>query len=269
MRSCQWSRVLIATVAASTLAGIGSADSAVGATAPHRVQPGALVRIAGMHCKVGLLLHHGKKVFAGVPASCAALPTDEGQHQDGCAAASAPVGTPARIAGARRHATLVYDSFTRMEDVKERNQHPCYYNDLALLMLKPADAKRARGAVPGLHSPKRVSHHGPASGSQLSSGSSTATAGTTTHGGWLYNLSAAPTVTASDVGMPYVQGTRLVGMLTQIPQGMIVKTQPGLSNLYRALAFMRKSPPAILYHHGHRHLVRLNHIKLLRAGQQA
>jgi hypothetical protein len=234
------------------------------------VRPGATVTIAGMHCKVGLLLHRGNKVFAGIPASCTALPNDEGKHQDGCSAATAPVGTPARISGAQHKVTLVYNSFTRMQQMSERDPHRCYYNDLALLKLKRADAKRARGALAGLNSPKRVSRHGPASGSHLSSGSSSATAGSTTEHGWLYNLSQSSSFTATDVGTPFVQGDRLVGMLTQLPQGTLVATPAGISNLYRALRLMRKSPRVVYSSHNHRkHFINFQHLLLLKVGQHA
>ena len=57
------------------------------------------------------------------------------------------------------------------------------------------------------------------------------------------------------MGIPFVQGPNLVGMLTQIPQGTIVKTPAGISNLSRALQMMRKARG-------------FHHVKLLRAGQQ-
>jgi hypothetical protein len=165
---------------------------------------------------------------------------------------------------------LVYDSFSRMQAMSERNHHTCYYNDLALLKLKPVDARAAQGALPGMHSPKTVTSHGPASGSHLSSNSSSATAGSTTEGGWLYNLSQAPTFTASDIGTPFVQGGRLIGMLTQLPQGTVMKTEPGISNLHHAIQLLHKSPPTALYdQRGGKHVYRFHHLTLLRAGQRA
>lgn len=269
MRSALWSRALVATLAGSVLTAIGGSPHAMGSTAPARVRPGAAVTIAGVHCKVGLLLHRGTKVFAGIPASCTALPNDEGKHQDGCSAATAPVGTPARISGARHQATLVYNSFTRMQQKTERDPHRCYYNDLALLKLKRSDAKRARGALAGLNSPKSVSRRAPASGSTLSSGSSTATAGSTTERGWLLTLSKSASFTASDVGTPFVQGGRLVGMLTQLPQGTLVTTPAGISNLYRAIQLMRKTPRMVYSHHHHRkHFINFQQLRLLKVGER-
>jgi hypothetical protein len=223
------------------------------------------VTIAGVHCKVGLLLHRGNNVFAGVPASCTGLPKDEGTDQSGCSAAAAPIGTPARVGGAKHSAKLFYNSFGAMALRGERDPDQCSYNDLALLKLKHADAKRALGAIPGYDSPKRVSPHGPANGSRVSCTCGSATAGTITHSGWRYNLSAAPTVTASDVGTPFMQGKRLVGMLTRLPQGPpLLGTDAAISNLHRALRLARQAPRLAVLHHR-----KLTHLKLLKAGQHA
>jgi hypothetical protein len=256
VRSRPWSRALIASAAAVLVGGFGVASSTAGAAAAsgHPIRPGAGVTIAGVHCKVGLLLHRGKRVYVGIPASCTALPLDEGKAQDGCAAASAPIGTPVHVAGATHRAILKYDSFTRMESVGTTSSHKCYYNDLALALLNPADAKLAAGTIPGMNAPKSVSHRAPAMGDSLAVGHSPATAGATTHGGWVLELNTTAPTAASDVGTPVVQGGQLVGMLTGIPQGVVMKTSPAAYNLRRALAFMRK-------------MHKFRHVVLLRAGQ--
>jgi hypothetical protein len=241
---------------AALLGGAALSPSAAAAATHRSIRPGAVVTLADMHCKVGLLLHKGKTVYAGIPASCAALPLDEGKLQDGCTqSASAPVGTPAKIAGARHAAVLVYDSFTRMEMQGTTGYNPCHFNDLALLRLAPKDAKHADGTIPGRRAPRRVSRHAPSSGSGVAIGSSTAVAGAPTNGGWVYPLTGTPTFTPSDVGTPVVQGGRLLGMLTQIPQGAIMKTDAAAYNLHRAIKLMQKAP-------------KFHHVKLLRAGQR-
>jgi len=275
-RSGLRSRSLVAFLAAVCITAIGAAagPASAGASAPHWVEPGAAVTISDVHCKVGLLLHQGKKVYAAVPASCTALPNDEGTTQWGCvnrppkhpqAAAMAPIGSPAKIAGAKRPVTLVYDSFAQMQLSGEHHANKCFYNDLALLKLKPVDAMAARGEIPGTQSPSHISQRGPASGSHLSDGQQSATAGSTAHRGWLYQLSSSPTFTASDIGTPFVQGGRLFGMLTQLPQSkdVVLKTDAGISNLHRALRLLRKSPPSRFHH------LSFRHVKLLRAGQRA
>jgi hypothetical protein len=256
VRSSVWSRALIASCMAAMVAVFAAAPPSAGAATSHQIRPGTVVTIAGVKCKVGLLLHKAKTVYVAVPASCGALPLDEGTAQDGCQAASAPVGTPVKVAGAHHRSVLVYDSFTRMESLGTKSSDKCHYNDFALIRLNPKDAKHADGAIPGMDAPRRVSRRAPASGSSVSVGSSSATAGTPTHRGWVYPLSGAgmASVTASDVGTPVVQGGRLLGMLTAIPQGIVMKSNAATYNLYRAIRLMH-------------HTRGFQHVKLLRAGQ--
>ena len=260
LRSSVRSRVLIAPVVAALLGGIASASPGVAATASRHVKTGAAVQIADVHCKVGVLLHQGKTVYAGVPASCGALPLNEGVPQWGCgpkpgrqAAASAPVGTPVRIAGAKHRALLAYDSFTRMQAKGILKNNPCQYNDLILLKLTKADSKAARSTV------KSVMANAPSSGTSLRLGTASATAAASTHNGWVYPLSKAPTVTASQVGTPLTRGSTLIGMLTAIPQGTIMKTPAAAYNLSRAIKMASHAPCV----HG---VVRacFNHLKLLK-----
>jgi hypothetical protein len=214
------------------------------------------VRFFDTSCKVGFLMHHKRTVYAAIPASCTGLSQDEGKQQNGCSAPTAPAGTTARISGARHRAVLVYNSFSRMQNLGVRkNSAQCRFNDLALMRLNRHDVKNARGEVPGTSAPTRVSSHAPASGSQLSFDGSTAVSGGSTNGGWIYPMTSAPNVTATDIGMPFVQGGRLVGMLTLIPSGLILKSDTSAYNLHRALHTLHKAPG-------------FHHVALLRRGQR-
>jgi hypothetical protein len=198
-----------------------------------------MVDIAEVKCRVALMLHQGRRVYAAVPASCTALPLQEGAVQDGCSAATAPVGTPVDMAGASKQPILVYNSFTYMQSMGVTKRHKCYYDDLALLKLKPIDARRARAAGPSGTAVRSVSRSGPASGSTVTFGAGTAVAGATTKGGWVYQLSAAPAVDQSDVGTSLTKGATMFGMLTVIPQGTVMKSPAEAYNLYRALRICR------------------------------
>jgi hypothetical protein len=258
VRSSSWSRLLVLPAVLS-LIGIAGNSAAVASaqTAPsaHRVHPGAAVSLADVRCTVGLLLHQGKTVYAGIPASCAALGPDEGKEQNGCKdAASAPTGTHARVAGARHRATLMYDSFTRMQLDGTTNSRRCQYNDLALLKLSPADARSASGAIPSARAPKRVSDRAPTKGSKVVVKNCSATTDAGTHRGWVYPINPTTTLTTSDVGAPVVRGTQLVGMLIVLPAGVIIKTAAEVYNLHRALILLRRLP-------------KFRHVALLRAGQ--
>lgn len=268
MRSSVWSRALLVPCVAALLGGVATSPVAAAGNS-QRVKPGAVVTIAQVQCRVGLLLHQGRTVYAGVPASCGASPVDEGKPQWGCGhkgrrqtTYSAPIGTPVRIAGARHHAILAYDSFTRMQATGVKKVNECQFNELILLKLSRVDARAARGSATS------VMASAPASGTALSLGGASATAAASTHHGWVYPLSKAPTVRAEQVGTPLTRGSTLVGMLTAIPQGAVMPTPAAAYNLHRAIAFARKAPcvnyPLSATKNFH---ACFDHLQLLQAGQ--
>jgi hypothetical protein len=212
------------------------------------------VHFSGVKCTAGLLLHKHKKVYVGIPASCGALPLDEGKKQDGCTAASAPVGAPVHVAGAQHKATLVYDSFTKMQAKGTTGSHKCHFNDLALAQLKKSDAKHASGTIPGTSAPTEVEHDFPASGSAVSFESRSATAGGTSGGGWVLSVNTLESFTKSDVGTSLVQGDELVGMLIVLPSGLVPTGPVMVYNLHDSLHWL---------HHVHG----FHHISLLKAGE--
>jgi hypothetical protein len=242
VRSSVWSRVLIAPCVVGLLGGVVASPSVAAGNA-QRVKPGAVVTIADVHCRVGLLLHQRKTVYAAVPATCGSLPLNEGIPQWGCGpkgrrqpAASAPVGTPVRITGAQHHATIAYDSFTRMQAIGTKKVNECQFNELILLKLSNADASKARGKTTS------VMTSPPASGTPLTLGGTNVTAAASTHNGWVYPLSKAPQVRPFQVGTPLLDGSTQVGMLTAIPQGKVMMTPPAAYNLFRAINIARKTP---------------------------
>jgi hypothetical protein len=169
-----------------------------------------------------------------------------------------------RIAGAQQHAILAYDSFIRMQATGVKKTNECQFNELILLKLSKVDAAAARGSYNG------VMATAPSSGTALSLGGASATAAASTHRGWVYPLSDAPTVNASQVGTPLVHGSSLVGMLTAIPQGTVTKTPAAAYNLHRAINFARKAPcvnyPITRKKKFH---ACFDHLQLLTAGQHA
>jgi hypothetical protein len=217
-----------------------------GDSSAHRIHPGVVVKIAGVDCKAGVLLHRGKTVFVGVPGSCAGGDLDVGKKQDGCAAATAPAGTPVQVAGQRHRSLLVYNSFTRMQGEGVTNRRKCQYNDLALVQLSPADGKAASAKIPGSVAPNSVRQHPPASGTHVMLGASGATTAGATNHGWVYPLSNSPAVGATDVGTPVVHRHQLVGLLTIVPSGVVARTSAAAYNLHRAMTFLHRVPG---FHH--------------------
>lgn len=261
MRSSVWSWMAAALAAAGLVGwcGLGAAPTALAATASssQHVHPDASVSFAGMQCRVGMVLHKHKTVYVAIPASCGGLPADEGHAQNGCQAANAPVGAPVKIAGARKHGTLVYDSFTEMQDHKiKRNHNQCWYDDFALVRLSHSDGKRASGRIPGTDpAPEGVDSTPPSGGSDMTlGGSQTVKSDGNIDNNWVYRLSGASALTASDVGTPLVRSGKLEGMLTVIPDGLIMKNPPAVYNLHRALKQLHS-------------IKKWRHVKVLKVGQ--
>jgi hypothetical protein len=237
VRSSVLARVLLAPVVAGLVSFGSGSPAAIGSAG--RVHPGVGVNIADVNCRVGLMVRQGKVVYAAIPASCTALPLKEGTVQDGCVAATAPVGTPADVNGARKQPILVYNSFTYMQSRGMTRPHKCFYNDLALLQLSKIDARRAKAAFPGGPAPSSVSRTAPAKGSTVEFGNGTAVVGDTTKGGWVYQLTTTPTAGKGAVGTRVANGRTLFGMYTVLPSGTVTQKPAAAYNLYRALRICR------------------------------
>jgi hypothetical protein len=256
MRSARWLRL---AVAPSLVALIGLGASAAAAapesgseSGSHPIHPGVAVTFAGVTCQAGLALHQGATVYLAVPASCGG--PQPGQPQNGCTQAEAPTGLPVQVAGAKHRATLVYNSFSRMQLAGTTNRDSCDYNDLALIELNPADRHLVSGTIPGANAPHAVSAHGPASGSAVSLGGASTTAEASSHDGWVYNIRAIGPSKASEVGEPLVQSGRILGMLEVLPWILPLEPSAKVYNLHRALVALRRTNG-------------FHHVVLLRAGQ--
>lgn len=223
---------------------------AAGATRHFPLHPGAAVRIAGNHCEVGTFLRHGHTVYAVVPASC--LGTDSGTGGNGCMEAQVPGGSTAAIAGARHKAYLVYSSFSEMQLRGKSHGNACSHNNLALLRLDHRDVHRVTPTIPGIGRPSATAKTAPAQGASLHAfvgGSErSATAGSTSDGGWRHDVTIDGTVSAADLGSPVVApGRRFVGMATVVP-GTPVVGSTQVADFHRELHFLHKTRG---FHHVH------------------
>ncbi|HWB67637.1 MAG TPA: hypothetical protein VG708_12505 [Mycobacteriales bacterium] len=252
-------RAVSAIAVAASLAATGAtaASSAASRPAAHHhvasIHPGVPVTLAGVTCEAGFLMHQGKVVYVAFPSSCAGI--DTGMVQDGCSEASAPNGMPVTIGGARHRAILVYKSFAAMALHGTVNSHRCYYNDLALARLNHRDWHRASGAVPTHDGPSGVTTKAPAKGTPLTmllSALKMATAGQSHMGGWEQDVTTSASLTTENVGAPVLDPQhRLLGMVTALPSGVLIKTPAEVYSLHRALRQLH-------------HVRAFRHIKLLR-----
>lgn len=245
----------LSAVAGILSAMVGSLVSAAAlGPATRGIHPGVSIAFGGVTCTAGPILRQRHAVFIAIPASCGGI--DEGKVQDGCVEAETPVGSPVRIGNARHRGLLVYNSFSHMQLHGVQSPTRCYYNDLALVKVNRRDVHLVSGRIPGQSAPYRVARSSPSSGSTLRVGSMSGTAGATHHHGWQLDVTISGTASSSQVGTIATEGSRVVGMLTTIPQGVVPMGASGVYSFSKELKALR-------------HVHGFHHVRLLTAGQRA
>lgn len=103
------------------------------------IRPGNATLTGDALCTSNFVFHDAAgNVYLGQAAHCSSDDDDAGSL-DGCLNNSLPLGTPVRVAGASRPATLVYNSWIAMDQRGEVDVDRCVYNDFALIKLDPVD----------------------------------------------------------------------------------------------------------------------------------
>jgi len=82
----------------------------------------------------------GRTVYIGQAAHCSG--TGDSSDTDGCTSKSLPLGTRVKVGGVTT-GTMVYNSWLTMQSHRERDPNRCAYNDLALIRLPAAAARRS------------------------------------------------------------------------------------------------------------------------------
>jgi hypothetical protein len=205
-----------------------------------KIRPGVPVTMAGVKCVAGFFLTDGTRVFISIPTSCSGV--TDGAATDGCVAAQVPVGTTAKIAGARYKGHFVYSSDTAMQLRSTSSKAKCENNSLALIRLDPRDIKRANPSVIGTGGPTGVAGTAPSQGAALTvSLAGVATPATylqTSAKGWAHSISVTGSAGALQLGSPVMNGSgRALGLLTLVQQS----TSPpeSVSDLSREITFLQ------------------------------
>jgi hypothetical protein len=135
-----------------------SAGAVVPAWAPvgtATIRPGAATLTADAICTSNFVFtDNAGNVYLGQAAHCSS--SEHAGPLDGCLNNSLPVGTPVRVAGATRPATLVYNSWIAMDQRGETDFDRCNYNDFALIKLDPADYASVNPTLRGYGGPTGV-----------------------------------------------------------------------------------------------------------------
>ncbi len=120
-----------------------------------KITPGAQTRTGGEgQCTANFVFYKDETVYLGQAAHCST--TGGPTSTNGCKAPSRPLGTKVRIEGASKPGKLVYNSWKAMQKAGETDSEACRFNDLALVELDPADAKKVNPSLPKFGGPKGI-----------------------------------------------------------------------------------------------------------------
>src|SRR6478735_6329566 len=145
---------LIAGLAAAvTLVGASSASAQTWAPADTAtVHPGVMTYTDGAQCTANFVYTDAAgAVYIGQAAHCSG--TGGQTDTDGCTTQSLPNGTAVEVTGASKPGTLVYNSWTAMQQAGETDPDTCAFNDIGLIKLDPADYGKVNPSVPTLGGP--------------------------------------------------------------------------------------------------------------------
>ena len=244
--------VLVALGAVLVPAGVRSAPQwAPAATAA--IHPGVQTLTEGGQCTANFVFFDAADVYLGQAAHCST--TGQVTDTNGCTSTSHPLGTQVTVGGATRPATLVYNSWLTMQALGESDADTCQYNDFALLRLDPADAGRVNPSIPHWGGPSGLN----TTGTRLlqhvySYGNSELRLGLTVlspkkgislgdaGGGWTHLVSTITPGIPGDSGSAFLDSRgRALGVLSTINVGIPTGVNNGVSDLARALDYMRAS----------------------------
>ena len=129
------------------------------------IHPGVNTNTAGSCTSNFIYYDNNNNIYIGQAAHCAS--TGESTETDGCTSTSLPEGTQVTITGASKPGILAYSSWQRMQQRGETDANTCAYNDLALVLIDPADHDKVNPTVPTFGGPNGLRTSGLASLEQV------------------------------------------------------------------------------------------------------
>ncbi len=236
--------VVVALIAAGPAV---AANWAPAASAP--IHPGVNTTTDGGSCTANFVYTNGADVLIGQAAHCSG--TGGSTETDGCDSQSLPEGTRVDVDGASQPATMVYNSWIRMQQRGETDPDTCAYNDIALVKLAPADAAKVNPSVPFWGGPTGLADSVPVGGKVVSYGNSILRGGIEQlspkegvqlqqdSGGWNHVVETVTPGIPGDSGSGFMdkQGNAF-GVLSTL-QIAPIPTGNGVGDLSRELAYAR------------------------------
>lgn len=110
------------------------------------IHPGVQTFTPSGQCTSNFVFFDAKHVYIGQAAHCSSkeLPNET----NGCETDLYGVGTKVRIEGASKRGVIVYNSWSTMQKIRERDLSTCYGNDFALVRIDPADRAKVNPSMP-------------------------------------------------------------------------------------------------------------------------
>lgn len=218
-------------------------------TTTATIHPGVNTDTAGS-CTSNFIFYNGDNIYLGQAAHCAS--TGASTSTNGCTSTSLPEGTQVTITGASKPGVLAYSSWQRMQQRGEKDANTCAYNDLALVLIDPADHDKVNPTVPTFRGPDGLRTSGLSNLEQVYSyGNSILRQGITLlspkYGvntqdeadGWSHNVGTVSPGIPGDSGSGFLdkQGNAL-GVLSTL-QFAPLPTSNGVGDLAKELAYAK------------------------------
>lgn len=242
--------LLAGLVIAATLGGATTASAQWAPAGTATVHPGVQTYTDGAQCTANFVFTDGAGgIYIGQAAHCSG--TGGQTDTDGCQTQSLPNGTPVEVDGASRPGTLVYNSWTAMQQAGETDADTCAYNDFALIKLDPADHGKVNPSVPTLGGPSGLGTTTATLDDVYSYGNSSLRQGITllspklgkslgTQGnGWTHLVYTVTPGIPGDSGSGFMDAQgRAFGVLSTLQLAPVAASN-GVSDLPKALAYAR------------------------------
>lgn len=213
------------------------------------IHPGVNTDTAGS-CTSNFIFYQGSDIYIGQAAHCAS--TGESTDTNGCTSGSLPEGYTVKIQGASKEGVLAYSSWQRMQQRGETEPNACAYNDLALVLIDPADHDKINPSVPTFGGPSGVRSSGLGSlESVYSYGNSILRAGikqlSPKYGvniqdeadGWSHNIGTVSPGVPGDSGSGFFDGKGLAFGVLSTLQFAPIPASNGVGDLGKELAYAR------------------------------
>jgi hypothetical protein len=213
------------------------------------IHPGTQTYTQSSQCTANFVYVGGVNVYLGQAAHCSS--TDSNGETVGCAAHSLPLGTQVKVIGAKHPGTMVYNSWLAMHAAAEKDPDTCQYNDLALILIDPADVGSVNPSLPAWGGPVGLNTTGTSAGEPVYSyGHSSLLLGASQLGprqgqsrgdqghGWSHVVLELPPGIPGDSGSGFLDAHGMaLGVLSTIDIGTDFSN--GVGDLSRELAYMR------------------------------